>query len=67
MPELWKLKYEKVADLTGEEAEAIADQAQFVEDCAEMLLNEVEDLRGKVRPEVFEALKEIEGDTFTIA
>ena len=80
MPGLWKVNLEKVADLTGEEADAIIGHSEFVEDSAEMFLavdfcdddedmrEAIEDLRRSVRPEVFEVLKKLkEGDdTFMI-
>ena len=71
MPGLWRIRFEKVADLTGEEAEVITNYSEFVEDSAEMFLalEKIEDLQKQVRAEIFEALKEIEesGDTFMIA
>lgn len=81
MPAIYRVMFKKVVDLTDEEAEAVLDCSEYAEDGMGMYIaydfedlsdpdvrEVVENLRRRVRPEVFEKVKELsrDGDTFVI-
>jgi len=81
MPAIYKVKFKKVVDLTDEEMEAVLDYSEYAEDGRGMYViydfedlsdpdvrEVVENFRRRVRPEVFEKVKELsrDGDIFVI-
>ena len=81
MPAIYKVIFKKVVDLTDEEVEAVLDFSEYAEDGRGMYIiydfedlsdpdvrEVVENFRRRVRPEVFEKVKELsrDGDIFAI-
>ena len=81
MPAIYRVIFKKVVDLTDEEVEAVLDYSEYAEDGRGMYIiydfedlsdpdvrEVVENLRRRMRPEVFEKVKELsrDGDIFVI-
>jgi len=84
MPAIYRVIFKKVVDLTDEEVEAVLDYSEYAEDGRGMYIiydfedlsdssdpdemEVVENFRRRVRPEVFEKVKELsrDGDIFVI-
>jgi len=80
MPGLYKVRFEKMIDLTIDELNAISDYSEPVEESSECwlaldfedddpdMIKAVQNLRSRVRPEVFKILRMIadEGSSFVL-
>jgi len=80
MPGLYRVRFEKMIDLTIDEFNAIFDYSEPVEDSSEYwlaldfqdndpdMIKAVQNLKSRVRPEVFKILKMIadEGSSFVL-